>query len=139
MDQRLIFWPAIAMIVLVCAVMLRMFNERVRQVREENIRWREIPSASQMASRFKDTRAADNFRNLFEVPVFFYLGLIVAFVTFQVTVLTLTLAWLFVALRYAHSFVHCTSNRLRYRFPLFLLSGLALLIFWDVLAVGIAK
>ncbi len=139
MDPRLIFWPAIAMLVLVAIVLLRMFSERVRQVREEHIRMAEIRSASQMATRFKDTRAADNFRNLFEVPVLFYLALVVAFVTFQVSAPTLALAWIYVVLHYAHSFIHCTSNRVRYRLPVYVASFVVLLIFWGVLAVGIAR
>jgi hypothetical protein len=139
MDPRLIFWPIIAMLILVAIVMARMFFERVAQVKREGIRISEIRSASQMATRFKDTRAADNFRNLFEVPVLFYLALLVAFVTFQVSLITLTLAWAYVALRYLHSYVHCTNNRLRYRMPVYFASFAMLLIFWAVLAVGIAR
>lgn len=139
MDARLIFWPAIAMIVLISIILFRMFFERVRQVREEKIRWREVPSASQMAARFKDTRAADNFRNLFEVPVLLYLGLVVAFLTAQVNALTLSLAWIFVALRYLHSFIHCTSNRLKYRVLVYFSGWVVLWIFWIVLAIGLLR
>jgi hypothetical protein len=139
MDPRLIFWPAIAMIVLTVLVMGRMFIERVTQVRAERIRWYEIPSASQMAARFKDTRAADNFRNLFEIPVLLYLALVVAFVTSQVTATTLALAWAFVATRYLHSAIHCTDNRIRHRLPVYFLGALILLVLWGVLAVGLLR
>ncbi len=137
MDAKQIFWPAVAMVVLSSILLVRMFFERLRQVRAENIRWREIPSASQMAARFQDTRAADNFRNLFEAPVLFYLALVVAFLIAQVNALTLSLAWLFVASRYLHSAIHCTNNRLKYRFPVYLLGWLVLWIFWGVLAIGL--
>jgi hypothetical protein len=137
MDPRQIFLPAVAMVVLSSILLVRMFFERLRQVRAENIRWREIPSASQMAARFQDTRAADNFRNLFEVPVLFYLALVVAFLIAQVNLLTLSLAWIFVASRYLHSVIHCTNNRLKYRFPVYLLGWLVLWIFWGVLAIGL--
>ena len=75
MDAGAIFLPAAAMVLLTGAVLVRMFLERKRQVRAERIHFREIPSGSQMAARFVDTRAADNYRNLFEMPVLFYAAL----------------------------------------------------------------
>jgi hypothetical protein len=50
------------MVALTFAVTVRMFTERMRQIRGERIPFREIPSGSQMATRFADTRAADNYR-----------------------------------------------------------------------------
>jgi len=139
MDARLIFWPAVAMVVLTIIITFRMFFERSRQISADGIRWREISTSSKMATRLADTRAADNFRNLFEVPTLFYLALIVAFLTAQVNALTLSLAWFFVLTRYVHSAIHCTSNRLRYRLPIFFLGCLVLWIFWGVLAAGFLK
>ena len=46
--------------------------------------------------------------------------------------------WLFVALRYVHAYVHVTSNRLRYRRPLFI-AGLAVLgLLWLWLGIWLA-
>ncbi len=74
------------------------------------------------------------------MPTLFYPALIVAFLTAQVAnVLTLSLAWAFVVLRYVHSAIHCTINRLRYRLWAFFLSSLVLWIFWGVLAFGFLK
>ena len=36
------------------------------------------------------------------------------------------LAWLYVALRYAHSAIHCTYNRVMHRFAVFIASMLVL-------------
>lgn len=130
-----LFLPALAMVALTLAVTVRMFLERVRQIRGERIPFREIPSGSQMAVRFADTRAADNYRNLFEAPVLFYLALLVAALTGQGTPLVLGLAWTYVALRVAHSWIHCTYNRVKHRFYAFALSTLVLLLLWIVLAI----
>jgi len=139
MDARLIFWPAIAMVLLSAIVTFLMFFERMRQIRAEGIRWREISSSSKMSMRLADTRAADNFRSQFEVPTLFYLALVVAFLTAQVNTLTLGLAWFFVATRYLHSYIHCTINRLRYRLPVFFAGLVGLWLLWGVLAYGLLK
>ncbi|MEO6364661.1 MAG: MAPEG family protein [Luteimonas sp.] len=136
MPATAIFLPAFAMVVLTILVTFRMFAERVRQVKAGKISMREIPSSSQMATRFADTRAADNYKNLFEAPVLFYLALVVAFATDQATVLTLALAWGYVGLRYVHSWIHCSYNRVRDRLYVFFASNLVLWTLWAVTGVG---
>ncbi len=53
--------------------------------------------------------------NLFELPVLFYAGCIVAFVTGTVDTLLVGTAWLFVLTRYVHSYFHLTAQ-LQHRF-----------------------
>ena len=102
MDTRLIYWPAVAMVALTFVVWLRMYVTRVAQMKRERIHPQSVATSAQAAAKLTDSRAADNFRNLFELPVLFYLALVVAAQTVQVTVTTLTLAWTFVALRVLH-------------------------------------
>ena len=130
-----VFLPALAMVALTLVVTVRMFLERVRQIRAERIPFREIPSGSQMATRFADTRAADNYRNLFEAPVLFYLALVVAALTWRATPLVMGLAWAYVACRVLHSWIHCTYNRVKHRFHAFAASTVVLCALWIVLAV----
>ena len=137
MNDSSIFLPAVAMVALTIAVLFAMFFERKRQVRTDGIHMRDIPSSSQMASRFSVTRAADNYRNLFEMPVLFYVALGVAHATAQVSPLVLGLAWGYVAFRVLHSYIHCSYNRVMHRFYAFLASNLALWGLWGVLAVGL--
>lgn len=132
-----VFLPALAMVALTFAVTMRMFTERVRQIRSERIPFREIPSGSQMATRFADTRAADNYRNLFEAPVLFYLALVVAALGGLATPLVLGLAWAYVACRVLHSWIHCTYNRVKHRFYAFAASTLVLCALWVVLAIHV--
>ena len=139
MDPRLIWWPAVAMVVLTFAVAVVMFRKRVAQMKRERIHPQSLATARSMSEKLTDSGAADNFRNLFELPVLFYLGLVIAAQTAQVSVLTLALAWLFVATRIAHSYVHCTSNRVRYRFQAFVAGFFVLVAFWITLAVGLLR
>jgi hypothetical protein len=128
-DARILA-PAFAMVALTIVVTFAMFFERLRQMRSERIRFADIPSGSQMAARFADTRAADNYRNLFEMPVLFYLALLVAALTGLVTPVSLGLAWAYVALRAVHSAIHCGYNRVLHRFYAFLASNLVLWTLW---------
>lgn len=139
MDTRLMWWPAVAMAALTFVVWLRMYFMRVGEMKRERVHPQSVALSAQMAERLKDTRAADNFRNLFELPVLFYLALVVAVQTAQVTTITLMLAWIFVALRIAHSAIHCSYNRVYHRFYAYFLGGVVLWLLWAVLAFGLIR
>ncbi|MBS0582871.1 MAG: MAPEG family protein [Proteobacteria bacterium] len=137
MNARLIFWPVVAMAALTFAVQMRMYVTRIGEMKRERIHPQSIASSAQAAARLKDTRAADNFRNLFEMPVLFYAAALVAFLTAQVNALTLALAWAFVGLRIVHSAIHCGYNKVMHRFYAYLASSFALWALWGVLAWGL--
>ena len=139
MDPRLMWWPAVAMAALTFVVWLRMYFMRVDEMKRERIHPQAVALSAQMAERLKDTRAADNFRNLFELPVLFYLALVVAAQSGQITAITLSLAWLFVALRIAHSAIHCSYNKVYHRFYAYFAGAIALWLLWAVLAFGLIK
>ena len=60
--------------------------------------------------------AANNLKNLFELPVLFYVLCLYFYATGSVDTGLLYAAWLFVVFRAAHSVVHCTSNIVIVRF-----------------------
>jgi hypothetical protein len=139
METRLIWWPAVAMVALTIVVWVRMYRMRIAQMKRERIHPQAVATSAQAAAKLTDCRAADNFRNLFELPVLFYLALGVAAHTAQVTVWTLALAWTFVALRVLHSFIHCTYNKVYHRFYVYVFGGFVLWVLWAVLAVGLLR
>jgi hypothetical protein len=69
---------------------------------------------------------AHNYNHLMEQPTLFYAACITLALLGVASQLMLGLAWAYVGLRVAHSLVQSTSNRIRYRFALFLLASLAL-------------
>ena len=130
-----ILYPSFAMFVLVSVVLLRMRSLRFAAVRGNTVpmgyyktfQGAEEPEALRAISR--------NFSNLFEMPMLFYVGSLMAYVTGQVNVWILGLAWLYVALRYVHSYVHLTSNKVMVRFSFYFASNLALMLIWLILLV----
>jgi hypothetical protein len=139
MDVRLIYWPAVAMVALTLVVWLRMYLTRIAQMKRERIHPQAVATSAQAAARLTESASADNFRNLFELPVLFYLALLVAAQTGQVWMLTLGLAWLFVVLRLVHSAIHCTYNKVIHRFYAYVLGGAVLWLLWGVLAIGLLR
>ncbi len=61
-------WPVFALAALTFAVWFRMFFQRIGEMRSLRIHPRSVATSTQAAQHFIDTRAADNFRNLFELP-----------------------------------------------------------------------
>ena len=125
-----IFAPAFAMVALTFVVWWRMFFMRIGQMKRERIHPQAVATSAQATAKLTDSRAADNFRNLFELPVLFYAALVVAALTGQVTPVTLALAWIFVALRVVHSAIHCGYNKVMHRFYAYVAGGFALFALW---------
>ncbi|MGO1071761.1 MAPEG family protein [Lysobacter sp. CA199] len=136
MDSKAIFLPALAMAALTCIVWLRMFHVRIRQMRRDRIHPQAVATSAQAMVRFTESSTADNFRNLFELPVLFYLALVVAALNGFTDAVTLSLAWLFVALRVAHSFIQCGYNKVLHRFYAYAAGGFVLWTLWIRIAIG---
>ncbi len=73
-----------------------------------------------------------NYNHLMEQPTLFYAAALVLVLTDCQSAIALYAAWAYVALRVAHSLIQSTSNRIRYRFALFLLASIALIILISV-------
>lgn len=132
-----IFYPAVAMAALTFAVSIRLLFFRMDTMRRERIHPQSVATSGAMAARIADTRIADNFRNLFELPVLFYLALMVAAVSGLATPTVFALSWAFVATRVVHSAIHCTYNKVMHRFYAYI-AGWALLVgLWVVIAMGL--
>lgn len=82
-------------------------------------------------------KIARNVSNLFEVPILFYVAVVLALLLKAESALLIYSAWLFAALRFLHSFIHCNSNKVINRFKVYALSCFVLLIFWITLLIEI--
>lgn len=137
MGTNQVFLPALAMAALTFLVWWRMYFMRIGQMQRERIHPQSVATSAAAAARLTDSRAADNFRNLFELPVLFYLALVVAALTAQTGPLVLALAWLFVVLRVLHSAIHCTYNKVLHRFYAYVAGGMVLWVLWGALGYGL--
>ena len=132
-DARM-FGPVFAMAALTFAVWLRLYLVRIPEMRRRRIHPQSVATSARKAGAFEDTRASDNFINLFEVPVLFYAAAFTATLLGLVAPLSLALAWAFVALRIGHSLIQCTYNKVMHRFLVYSASCLVLVALWAWLA-----
>lgn len=135
--STILFLPGLAMVALTFVVLGVMFRRRVAQMRRDRIRPQQVATSQQAAALYADVAPADNFRNLFEMPVLFYFALAVAAISGQTGPLVVGLAWAYVAARIAHSVIQCTYNRVMHRFRAFAASVFVLLALWSVLGYGL--
>ncbi|NCT72500.1 MAG: hypothetical protein GXC75_16280 [Xanthomonadaceae bacterium] len=133
-----ILWPAVAMAGLTFLVWVRLYQLRLGEMARKRIDAQQLANASDSVRLLVDTRASDNFRNLFELPVLFYAGVLIAAQIGVSDAGSIALAWAFVALRAVHSVVHCTYNHVMTRFVAYALATLVLIVFWVRLALALA-
>jgi len=132
---RLILYPVFAMFLLTAAVLTRMGIARFGAVRSGTISlgfYRTFDAGEEPERLRVITR---HFINLFEVPVLFYVAVIIAHISHTATFLLVGLAWAFVLLRCLHSYVHLSANDVPLRVSFYAASGLVLVVFWGTLFV----
>ena len=120
----------LALVVLTSVVGFRMLFCRVREMRGKRIHPQKAATSVQMGARLEDVQAADNFRNLFEIPVLFYALVAVALATRYVPEWLVAGAWTFVVLRVAHSVIHCTYNRVFHRLAAYMAGFTVVVAMW---------
>jgi hypothetical protein len=125
-----ILLPCIAMTVLIAVVWVRLYVERISEMFERRISAQALSTSAQAREKLQRTNAADNFRNLFEMPVLFYVLCICLAITGLGSPLFLAGAWAYVALRAMHSFIHISYNRVMHRFTVYALSSVLLFLLW---------
>ena len=127
------------MAALTCVVWIRLYVVRIGQMRRERIHPQAVATSAQAGAKLTQSAAADNFRNLFELPVLFYLALTVAAATRLGDATVLALAWSFVALRVLHSAIHCGYNRVMHRFLVYIAGACVLWALWGYLSIGLLR
>jgi len=129
MQPDLILMPVFALILLTVGVAIRLFTLNVMASR--NL---ELPKGyfrTYQGDVPEIIRAArDHYKNLFEMPVLFYLLMALIYASGKVYLIDIVFAWTYVSSRYVHSFIRGTTNRVSYRYKVFLISFAILLYEW---------
>ncbi len=132
-----IFWPMIAHAALVFALygLLRLRRgEAVSRGEARAVDFRDRGNPEPEASR----KVLASIANQFELPMLFHVGCLALFATGGVSILVVTVAWVFTISRYVHASIHVGPNRLRHRFPAFMVGFAATAFLWLWLALHLA-
>jgi hypothetical protein len=129
----------LAMVLLVFFVGVAMFFARVQEMQRKRMHPQALANSLDRTTNLENVQAADNFRNLFEVPVLFFALAAVALATNYVPGWLVVCSWIFVALRLLHSAIHCTYNKVSHRFTFFLASFALVVGMWIAFFVSLAS
>lgn len=130
-----ILLPAFAMVVLTAIVAFALYRERFGEIGRKKLDPQSLATSGNVSRTLENTQASDNFKNLFEMPVLFY-ALCAFLASGQVVSEFFVIgAWAYVVLRYLHSYIHLTYNRVTHRFGVYVLSMLVLFVMWTVYGV----
>ena len=130
MNGQSIWLPCAAMVGVTALVWIKLYADRLGEMRARGIDPQAVATAREAAGKLQRTQAAENFRNLFEVPVLFYLLCAALAVSGSVTKGFVAAAWGYVGLRALHSLIHVTYNRVVHRFLVYVASTLLLFGMW---------
>lgn len=136
MSPTLILWPLVIHALVTALLYIPMSRTRVRGVVDGKVKssvYRLLRDEPEESLKFTNA-----IRNQNETGVLFYAACLVAYVTDGTSFLTVGLAWLFVVVKTSHVAIHVTSNRLRYRRPVFMIAYLSLVLLWVVNGLHLA-
>jgi hypothetical protein len=130
--------PVFVQVILTLVVAFMLAYKRVTAIRSGEVRGKKI--ALREPNWPEQTRQIENnYLNQFELPVLFYVLMILLLITRKADYILITLAWIFVAMRIAHAYVHLTSNRIDLRGPFFGIGLFVLTIMWGLFIVDVIR
>jgi len=129
MSPEDIFLPVIALILWTLVYTGFMGVYRVKSAKAGHVDPRAFKTYADTSS-FSDTmrKMSNHYDNLLMMPMLFYVIAMMIYVTKTVDGFFVGCAWLYVALRFIHSFVHLGKNNPIHRFMPFALSAVVLLV-----------
>jgi hypothetical protein len=131
MQKELIILPILLMVLLTIFVWGRMIWVRLSVMKSIDIHPEKMKSQKGKQLFPEEINIpAENFVNLFEIPIVFYLLSTLLLVTDSVSLFYLVASFIYVVLRYVHSFIALTYNKVVHRFKAYLLSCLVVFIMW---------
>lgn len=131
MFYKPLLFPLLLQVALTFLVLIRMYQLRFAEIRRRRIAPQDLATRQSARGLLTDSAAAaDNFVNQFEMPVLFYVAMLLALTLMLQDPVIVVLAWMFVLLRAAHSLIHTTYNNVVHRFTAYILSSIALLGIW---------
>ena len=135
-----ILWPTFALVGLIFVVFLTMFVKRAGHIRRNPPTAGEFDTGEAAMRYFAPVEMpANNYRNLFEMPVLYFALVPLLLFTNLDSQVQVVLAWIYVALRYLHSFVHIGPKKVPVRAMLFVASAIVLMAMWIGFVVDVAS
>ncbi len=126
--------PVFAMVLLSCLVAGHLMQVNLKASRSGTVKLKQyrlfdgdLPNAIQSARQ--------HYRNVFEMPILFYLLCVLIMQSGTTTQLDVILAWGYVAFRWLHSYTRISNHNVKSRFAMFAASANILFVAWVSFAI----
>jgi len=136
MTLQSILLPLFVQIGLTCFLILWVAKERTVLFKRREIKWQDI-ALRQTPWPGRVQQIGNCFENQFEIPVLFYVLVVLAIAAKKADLLFVVMEWLFVATRLAHAYVFTTSNYVPLRGQFFIVGTIILFLMWVIFAIQI--
>ena len=136
MSVAAILLPVVALVALLFFLTARMAMTRVGAIKGGDVKMKDI-ALGQSAWPEPVQQTSNAYANNLQLPLLFYVLVAFAMMTKKADLLFVVMSWLYVVARYAHAYVHVTSNRVTLRFQCFAASIAVLGLMWIIFAVRV--
>ena len=136
MSLQAVLLPLFVQVGLTFFLMFWMSFVRTSSITRGEIKMRDI-ALGQSAWTEAATKVGNAFRNQFELPVLFYVLVVLAIIARKADFLFVVMAWIFVVSRFVHAAIHTGRNNVQQRFYAFAVGAIVLLLMWIIFAVRV--
>ena len=136
MSIQAILLPMFVQVVLTFVLLFWMTILRLRVLRRGEVRPQQV-ALREPAWPAHVLQIGNAFHNQVELPILFYVVVLLALTTETLDVVLYLLSWMFVLSRLVHAYIHVTSNRLDRRTAVFLVGAIALALMWVIVVARI--
>jgi len=131
-----ILLPIYVQVAMTVLLLLWMGSSRLSSLRAGEVKVKDIA----LGERNWPTRILqiqNSYHNQFELPVLFYVLVVLALITRKADMLFVVMSWMFVASRLVHAAIHTTSNKVPWRFQAFVVGVLILAAMWVIFGIRV--
>jgi len=135
MSFKPILLPLLVQVLLTFGVWIYLYARRLPEISRNKIDPQDLKDRVRAHELMTESASAsNNLKNLFELPVLFYVAVLLSLSLMIQDMLLAQLAWGFVIMRIIHSVIHCSYNNVSHRFIAYAVSCLFLMFMWVRLA-----
>ena len=133
MEETRLLIPFFGMLLLTVLVWVYMYIRRISYMVKNKIPARAGSTPQKMAGVVPEEvqNSANNFNNLFQVPILFYVIVLYLVWAGQADQIHVVCAWVFFLMRAVHSAIQCTVNVVMARFVVYMVASISL---WVMIA-----
>lgn len=136
MSVASILLPVFVQVALTFVLLMRLGSGRLRTLSAGTAKVRDI-ALGESNWPADVTQVGNCFNNQFQLPLLFYVLVVLALFLRKADLLFVVMSWIFVVSRIVHAGIHITSNNVNQRFAAYTVGMVVLLLMWAIFAARI--